>query len=89
MMASRRLGDFRVAAKGICQLHLPRTAALGLDVATSRAQAVVIVAGSPLAELVTKLNQMEWSTRDLSPHFGAWCRGRVGMKFGLSIELLR
>ena len=32
-----------------------------------------------LAELVTKLNKIEWSTRDLSPHFGAWCRGRVGM----------
>jgi hypothetical protein len=32
-----------------------------------------------LAKLVNKLNQMEWSTRDFSPHFGAWCSGRVGM----------
>jgi hypothetical protein len=32
-----------------------------------------------LAEVINKLNQMEWATRDLSPHFGAWCPGRVGM----------
>jgi hypothetical protein len=32
-----------------------------------------------LVRSITKLNEMEWSTRDLPPHFGAWCRGRVGM----------
>jgi hypothetical protein len=31
-----------------------------------------------LAELTMRLNRMEWAPQDLTPHFGAWCRGRVG-----------
>jgi hypothetical protein len=32
-----------------------------------------------LDQLVIQLNRMEWAPRDLAPHFGAWCPGRVGM----------
>ena len=31
-----------------------------------------------LAQLIVQLNRMEWAAQDLSPHFGAWCRGPIG-----------
>jgi hypothetical protein len=32
-----------------------------------------------LAQLVAQLNRMECAPQNLAPHFGAWCRGRVGL----------
>ena len=31
-----------------------------------------------LAQLIMRLNRMEWAPQDLAPHFGAWCPGRGG-----------
>ena len=31
-----------------------------------------------LDQLIMELNQLEWAPQDLAPHFGAWCRGRIG-----------
>ena len=32
-----------------------------------------------LAQLIMQLNRLEWASEDLTPHFGAWCPGRVGI----------
>ena len=32
-----------------------------------------------LAQLTMQLNRLEWASEELTPHFGAWCHGRVGM----------
>ena len=33
---------------------------------------------SQLDKILLRLNQMEMAPHDLPPHFGAWCRGRIG-----------